>query len=41
MILIEYKKAFLKYAPIESFAAGLELLGPEVKSLRSRNGSLD
>lgn len=41
MTLIEYKKAFLKYAPIESFAAGLELAGQEVKSLRSKLGSLD
>lgn len=41
MTLIEYKKAFLKYAPIESFAAGLELAGQEVKSLRNRLGSLD
>ncbi|MEK7554341.1 MAG: SsrA-binding protein SmpB [Patescibacteria group bacterium] len=41
MTLIEYKKAFLKYAPIESFAAGLELTGQEVKSLRNKLGSLD
>lgn len=41
MILVEYKKAFLKYAPIESFAAGLELSGQEVKSLRSKLGSMD
>ncbi|MBI2025391.1 SsrA-binding protein SmpB [Candidatus Kaiserbacteria bacterium] len=41
MTLVEYKKAFLKYAPIESFAAGLELTGQEVKSLRNRLGSLD
>jgi SsrA-binding protein len=41
MTLVEYKKAFLKYAPLESFAAGLELFGPEVKSLRNKNGSLD
>jgi SsrA-binding protein len=41
MTLIEYKKAFLKYSPIESFSAGLELSGQEVKSLRSKNGSLD
>lgn len=41
MTLIEYKKAFLKYAPIESFSAGLELTGQEVKSLRSKLGSLD
>ena len=41
MALVEYKKAFLKYAPLESFAAGLELYGPEVKSLRNKLGSLD
>lgn len=41
MILVEYKKAFLKYAPIESFPAGLELSGQEVKSLRNKLGSLD
>lgn len=41
MTLVEYKKALLKYAPLESFAAGLELFGPEVKSLRSKLGSLD
>jgi SsrA-binding protein len=41
MTLVEYKKAFLKYAPLESFAAGLELMGQEVKALRSKQGSLD
>jgi len=41
MTLVEYKKAFLKYAPIERFAAGLELTGQEVKSLRSKLGSMD
>ena len=41
MTLVEYKKAFLKYAPIETFAAGLELTGQEVKSLRNKLGSLD
>ncbi|MDO8566522.1 MAG: SsrA-binding protein SmpB [bacterium] len=41
MTLVEYKKATLKYAPIESFAAGLELTGQEVKSLRNKLGSLD
>lgn len=41
MILVEYKKAFLKYAPVESFAAGLELTGQEVKSLRGKLGSMD
>src|SRR3989344_3976292 len=41
MTLVEYKKAFLKYAPIESYAAGFELIGQEVKALRSRLGSLE
>ena len=41
MALVEYKKATLKYAPIESFSAGMELSGQEVKSLRSKLGSLD
>ena len=41
MVLVEYKKAFLKYAPIESYAAGLELSGQEVKALRNKLGSLD
>ena len=41
MLLVEYKKAFLKYTPLESYAAGLELTGPEVKSLRNKLGSLD
>ncbi len=41
MILVEYKKATLKYAPLESFAAGLELSGQEVKALRNKLGSLD
>lgn len=41
MTLVEYNKAFLKYAPIETLAAGLELTGSEVKSLRRREGALD
>ena len=41
MTLVEYKKALLKFAPIETFTAGLELLGGEVKSLRNKLGSLD
>jgi len=41
MTLIENKKAHLKYAPIEGFAAGIELSGSEVKALRARQGSLD
>jgi SsrA-binding protein len=41
MTLIAYKKAGLKYAVIKSLSAGLELTGAEVKSLRSKLGSLD
>ena len=41
MTLVEYKKIFLKYAPVEDFNAGIELLGQEVKSLRNKLGSLD
>lgn len=41
MILIENKKALLKYAPLESFQAGLELTGSEVKALRAKTGSLE
>ena len=41
MSLIEYKKATLKFAPLETFAAGIELSGQEVKALKSRLGSLD
>lgn len=41
MTLVEYKKALLKFAPLETFSAGLELFGTEVKSLRAKQGSLD
>lgn len=41
MTLIENKKFFLKYALLESFAAGLELSGQEVKALRAKLGSLE
>lgn len=41
MSLIVYKKATLRFAPIETFSAGIELLGNEVKALRSKLGSLD
>jgi SsrA-binding protein len=41
MVLVEYKKAFLRFSPIETFSAGIELLGTEVKALRSKLGSLD
>ncbi|MDP2594033.1 MAG: SsrA-binding protein SmpB [bacterium] len=39
--LLEYKKARMKYAVQETFAAGIELSGGEVKALRSKLGSLD
>lgn len=39
--LIEYKKATLKFAPLETFSAGIELVGSEVKALRNKLGSLD
>lgn len=41
MTLLEHKKASLKYAPLESFQAGIELTGSEVKALRSKLGSLE
>lgn len=41
MALVEYKKAHLKFAPIETFSAGMELIGGEVKALRGKLGSLD
>ncbi len=41
MTLVEYKKAYLRFAPLESFSAGLELVGGEVKALRGKLGSLD
>lgn len=41
MTLVEYKKAFLRFSPVETFSAGLELTGQEVKALRGKLGSLD
>ena len=41
MTLVEYKKARLKWQPLEEFSAGIELLGTEVKSLRGKLGSLE
>lgn len=41
MTLVEYKKALLRFAPVETFSAGVELMGQEVKALRSKLGSLD
>lgn len=41
MRLIEYKKLHLTYTITENIEAGVELFGFEVKSLRSKLGSLD
>lgn len=41
MTLVKNKKATLKYAPLEHFAAGIELTGQEVKALRGKLGSLE
>lgn len=40
-ILIEYKKAGLKFERLKEMEAGIELLGHEVKSLRDKQGQLD
>lgn len=40
MSLIENKKISLDYEILETFEAGIELLGFEVKSLRNKQGSL-
>lgn len=40
-VLVENKKARLKFALIDSYSAGIELEGFEVKSLRAKQGSLD
>ena len=39
--LIENKKARLRFEVLETYAAGIELAGFEVKSVRARQGSLD
>lgn len=41
MNLLENKKARMNYEFLEEFEAGLELLGFEVKALRSKHGSLE
>ncbi|MBX4210958.1 SsrA-binding protein SmpB [Candidatus Parcubacteria bacterium] len=41
MALIENRKARFNYEILEKFAAGLELLGTEVKSIRKGQGSLE
>ena len=40
-VLLENKKARLRYAIIDTYSAGIELTGSEAKSLRARHGSLD
>lgn len=40
-LLIENKKAKMRFAVVETFSSGIELLGSEVKSLRNKHGSLD
>ena len=41
MSLVENKKARMNYEVLQEFEAGLELLGPEVKSLRAGQGKLE
>ena len=41
MALIENKKVHLRFTILETFQAGMELSGGEVKSLRNKLGSLD
>jgi len=41
MALIEYKKAGLRYAVLETLQAGIELTGAETKALRAKQGSMD
>ena len=41
MTYIENKKARMRFAVLETFEAGIELLGSEVKSVRAKQGSLD
>ena len=40
-VLIENKKAKMRYTLLEDYSAGIELLGFETKSLRNKQGSLD
>ncbi len=41
MILIENKKAKMRFQILETYSAGIELTGSETKSLRNKHGSLD
>lgn len=40
-ILVDYKKARFNYEILETYEAGIELVGSEVKSLKKGQGSLD
>lgn len=39
--LVEYKKAALKYEILDTYEAGIELVGTEVKSLRAGHATMD
>ena len=41
MALIQNKKFHLNFEPVETFEAGIELAGFEVKSVREKHGSLE
>jgi SsrA-binding protein len=41
MTYLENKKAKIRFSTLETFQAGIELSGPEVKSVRAKLGSLD
>jgi SsrA-binding protein len=41
MDLINNKKAHLKFTSLETYSAGVELSGQEVKALRNKHGSLE
>lgn len=41
MAFIQNKKALLRFSVIETFQAGIELSGAEVKAVRSKQGKLD
>jgi len=41
MVLIENKKARIRFTLVEAYSAGMELTGGETKSLRAKHGSLD
>jgi SsrA-binding protein len=40
-VLVDYRKAKFEYETLETYEAGIELLGFEVKSLRAKHASLD